>query len=626
MRTPIYIADKKRSKYAYQALLNLEKAIVMANAYADHNYHVDQPRSGKHLSLKSSIKRSKEGLTPKKKVRIADDQEQIEDIEDHKTMEPDAEQLASRRNQLENLQKLMSLRESIKTSRESVGSFGRAANQAMVSHEDQDEILQQILDQEKDEIRKVEEQLRLSKIEKEKHNKLDHEAQIEKMKRWDVIDQKRDMKKQQRNEALNRDIDPFRVAEELEKQEKEKHQPVHDSQGNTLDDLELSSITDDDEREQKMKEKEEEGKFLTFKRFMNNKKQSESKDEDVVLHRESKPEPEVYNIQIVEEEEEHELESDITDELDFSNQNRSFDKHPLDISHDSKIEEESIRMSRTTLRTIKDRKNKSEGPIGRTFAYLDARSMTQSSLTKIGSFLRRLRTYISENYTSLKEWITSEKAEQKKRKSKSVPNRSKTDKVLIKPSKRLPVEEIKAVPVSKPQQVLKKEPTSKGSSMADIMKKHRTFGKTAQELLFENDDSELNSEDPSVILKRKLAKLKDDERKLKEMEQQIDIDLKDLKGAISTEEIESVRNKIGEKLSTKKKGKKGKKKKKKQNKVHHDMQRMKQDHIKKILNKDIEGEDESSPQHKPIVKDFKSDHDSVGPPTKRPNVEEDKLN
>lgn len=101
MKTPLNLAEKKRSKFAYEALVNLEKAIVMTNAYVDRKYGSKNPRSGKHLHLKSSLKQSKEANSPKKRVRIQE--EDVEDYvnNDHRTVDSDPAKIADRHSYVE---------------------------------------------------------------------------------------------------------------------------------------------------------------------------------------------------------------------------------------------------------------------------------------------------------------------------------------------------------------------------------------------------------------------------------------------------------------------------------------------------------------------------------------------
>jgi hypothetical protein len=617
MRTPIYLAEKKRSKFAYQALFNLEKAITMANAFVDRRYGSGQPKSGSQLQLKSSLKQS---ISPKKKIRIRASQEEMADYiqEDHKAVEKNEDKLAKRNSHLEHLQKLMHMRSSI--SRSSMGSFGKEAQKAIAHDEDKDAMLLEIIEREKDEIRQVEEQLKFTHILKEKQTDLTHHAQIEKIKRWQVINQKREMREEQRQDAHNRDLDPFKVANELEQEQEQERL------NNKAQELELSSATDEEERDRNFAEREKKGKFVTFKQFMVDKNisQDHTNNDDVVKIRHSSPkkilekvpeEPEI-------EHENEEEESEIEEELDFTNNNRSFEKHPVEAHHNSDVEDDqSVRMSSSTMRNIKSRKrNRSTGPVGRSVAYVDAHSIAEQSANKISKFFKWIGRYIHDRYVHLKEWMIVEKEVKKRSKSK--------------PSKKLKMpEEVKRPKLGREEMIFEQEvkmqaikeiEKPKGKSMAGIMKKHRTFGKTAEELIFEQDDSDFDSEQPSVLLRKKIDKLKRDEQKLKEIEMQIDQDLRELRGAVPEEEIEAVKRQIDNKLNDKKNKKK--RRKKKQNKVHHNMQKMKHDNIKKIMDERIGQFSESEEKPKKMknikVKDFKSDHDSYSRPRDNEDNEE----
>ena len=69
MRTPIYLAEKKRSKFAYKALVNLEKAIMMSNTFNERKY---DKKNEKQLKSALKLKEKVNDASPKKKVRISD--------------------------------------------------------------------------------------------------------------------------------------------------------------------------------------------------------------------------------------------------------------------------------------------------------------------------------------------------------------------------------------------------------------------------------------------------------------------------------------------------------------------------------------------------------------------------
>ena len=634
MRTPIYLAEKKRSKYAYQALINLTKAITMANAYTDRKYGDEMPSKNlKQMSLKNSLKKNSEIGPTKKNVRIMDNSEKydysVED--DHKTMEPDDIELIARNKQLNNLEKLINLRESFKASKDSLGSFGFAANQAREYQNDdneQDQILKAILQQEKEEIRKVEQQLRFSEVEKQKQEQAQWKGQIEKAKRWNVIDQKREIKDAQRKQALAEETDPFKIAEQLEAEEEQRQLAIHSKN------IDLSSVTDDEVREQNMKNKENEGKTVTFKKFLHDKRPSQPKSqklksaiknsleqEDQVMMRESHPAP-IQELSPYEEEKETPQveESDIDDELDFTNKNRSFDKHPLEGSYDSKVEEDDIRMSKNTLRQIKVKtRNRSQGPPGRTFAYFDARDLAQRSMTRLGNLFSRFRKFLGDKYENLYNWYYIEESDIPKRKKKRYVSEEK---------KQLPTIDEMQINGQDINEILRSRQFSKERPLVEVaqniltpkanskthLEKYRPHLKTAEQLAFEEVES-FNSDQPSFILQKKIEKLKQEEMQLKEFEKKVAEEIRNLKQQKNQKVVDQTIDEITEKVDQK--TKKSRKKKKK-SKKYHDMKRMKQEHIKKILNQEDQQESSNSNKNNMIiVKDFKSDHES--PPPQREN-------
>jgi hypothetical protein len=618
MRTPLYLAEKKKSKYAYEALINLEKAIMMSNAFTERKYFGEKPgKFKKYLTLKSSIKNEFD-VKRHKTVRIKDKSDHfVSSQEENQANSPDEFELIARSKQLQNLEKLINLRESLRSSKTSLDNFSKG------NHVDpeQTEILKEILQREKEEIAAMEEQLAYTSYQKRKERQTEYLGQVEKVKRWGVIDQKRQFIKEQRSKALEED--KFEEAEKVvEQQEKELQ----------AREIELSSATDEEERERRAQQREQEGKFVTFKKFLDDKqgkegatgkpkveKSKQQKDDEVVL-RESKQQFEDGKLEEVKEVQE---ESDIDDELDFTNKNRSFDKHPLEQLHDSKLDEEDeedIRMSKSTLRQIKVKKrNRSEGPPGRSYAYFNARSLAEKGVTKLSSLLSRFKQFLSEKYHNLKNWVFVEDEE---------PSRPKKKRIASEEKKKLPkIEEMKIngqdiVQVMENMtnyksrnlaEERKERPPSKGRSMAEVLKKQRTYGKTAEQLLFENDSDFEEEEQPSVILKKEIQRLKDEELKLKEFELQIEKDINELKRKQTKDDIDAESSVIQEKLAKRKTKKTKKKKKSKQQKVYHDMKKMKQQHIKKILNQDFEVLSDINKKKSLFTKDFKSDHESASP-------------
>ena len=168
----------------------------------------------------------------------------------------------------------------------------------------------------------------------------------------------REFKEMERKQLASNDA--FRIAKQLELEDEQNE----NKNKNKAVELDLSNITDEEEREKRRKENN--GHFVSFKEYMNTKvnNQQEDKDDEVNL-RESKPEIEKESPKIKQNTQEETKQSKnnkfepslevIDEEPNFENRNRSFPRHPLDESHDSKIEEESIRMSKSTLRQIKSK-------------------------------------------------------------------------------------------------------------------------------------------------------------------------------------------------------------------------------------------------------------------------------
>lgn len=384
----------------------------------------------------------------------------------------------------------------------------------------------------------------------------------------------------------------------------------------------------------KLAELAKEGQFLTFKKFLKDKhekvaqetKSKKVKSQPKVIKNETKLEKvqklekpqnieeDKYELQNDENQEVHHLDEDMvkireskleqsegedTEELDFSNNDRSFDKHPLEIEHDGKIEEDSIRMSKSTLRNIKVKKRaRSTGPLGRTPVYVDTQSMAKKSLQKAKKFIHSLRLFFAKHLRHLKEWWNKDTSSEKiAKRSKSTTKQEKTKKLDIS-------EEVEVIPfeyVTKKVESIRKP---EGKTIEEIIRPSRTYGKSGQELIFEQDSSSVNEDEPSVLLKRKIDKLREDEAKLKEYEKQLEDELKRLRQSPKQEDIEQLRVEYNEKVKTK--SKKGKKKK--NSKKYHDMRRMKQDQIKRHLHLEPKKDKETlKPKQQYVVKEYKSD-------------------
>ena len=206
----------------------------------------------------------------------------------------------------------------------------------------------------------------------------------------------------------------------------EKEYKIDEQEDNNFQELDLSSVTDEEEREKKLKEKAKEGQFLTFKQFLKDKELKQQDQIDVEPDKKSKVKPQkekpINNKRFEEEKQAPDedmvkvnesivnSESNATEELDFSNHDRSFERHPLEIDHTSKIDEDSIRMSKNTLRQIKVKKrSRSSGPIGRSFVYVDTQSIAQiKRIQKTKNFLKALKEFFRKQYNNLKEWWNRE--------------------------------------------------------------------------------------------------------------------------------------------------------------------------------------------------------------------------
>lgn len=154
MRTPIYLAEKKNSKYAYQALLNLEKAIMMSNAFTERKYGPLKEEDEKTPKLKSSLKPVEKQRSLKKLAKLP---EQMVNTSDEEVVGVDqlikqSEDIESRLQRISHIEHLKSVRDSIKSSRSSLGGFTKAAKKAKAVSKDQDKLLAKILKREKEEL------------------------------------------------------------------------------------------------------------------------------------------------------------------------------------------------------------------------------------------------------------------------------------------------------------------------------------------------------------------------------------------------------------------------------------------------------------------------------------------
>ena len=113
---------------------------------------------------------------------------------------------------------LSSLHIDIRKSQESsissiAGSFNRKIIDAKIKHDEQQEYLQEILKLEHEEQKEVENKLNVSEIRHIKDEQIEHKHTIEKVKRRDIIDQKRIDKESKRKMLSNCETDPFKQAE-----------------------------------------------------------------------------------------------------------------------------------------------------------------------------------------------------------------------------------------------------------------------------------------------------------------------------------------------------------------------------------------------------------------------------
>ena len=191
MRTPIYLAEKKKAKYAYQALENLEKAIIMANAFTERKYG-SLKENDKNKGLKSSLKQIDHQNSQKKRVKITDELNRIPESESEQVddIARQSQEIETRRQKIEHIEQLKNIRDSIKSSRSSLGSFTKAANKAKSNKDEQGIILEEILEREREELQDLEDNLKISVVEKLKQEQIEKDHKLEKIRRWNVIEQK----------------------------------------------------------------------------------------------------------------------------------------------------------------------------------------------------------------------------------------------------------------------------------------------------------------------------------------------------------------------------------------------------------------------------------------------------
>ena len=191
MRTPIYLAEKKNAKYAYQALENLEKAIIMANAFTERKYG-SLKENDKNKGLKSSLKQIDNQNSQKKRVKITDELNRIPESESEQVddITRQSQEIETRRQKIEHIEQLKNIRDSIKSSRSSLGSFSKAVNKAKSNKDEQGIILEEILEREREELQDLEDNLKISVVEKLKQEQIEKDHKLEKIRRWNVIEQK----------------------------------------------------------------------------------------------------------------------------------------------------------------------------------------------------------------------------------------------------------------------------------------------------------------------------------------------------------------------------------------------------------------------------------------------------
>ena len=191
MRTPIYLAEKKNAKYAYQALENLEKAIIMANAFTERKYG-SLKENDKNKGLKSSLKQIDNQNSQKKRVKITDELNRIPESESEQVddITRQSQEIETRRQKIEHIEQLKNIRDSIKSSRSSLGSFSKAVNKAKSNKDEQGIILEENLEREREELQDLEDNLKISVVEKLKQEQIEKDHKLEKIRRWNVIEQK----------------------------------------------------------------------------------------------------------------------------------------------------------------------------------------------------------------------------------------------------------------------------------------------------------------------------------------------------------------------------------------------------------------------------------------------------
>lgn len=247
MRTPIYIAEKKKNKYAYQALVNLQKAITMANAYTERKYGIQSEKQ-----LKSALKPrlSAEPLSNKKHVRLALNETPTYE---HDSLDTDgvlrkSQELESKRRKIEEMEEFKKIRENIHSSDSSIGSFSKRAIDAREKHYEQQEYLKEILELEKEELEDAESQLQMSQIKDMKDEEIEHNHNLEKIKRWSVIDQKRLNRKDKRKSVLSQNNEKLKLSNQLANEYVSKSE-FSESITQEIQNVDLSDLTEDDIRE-----------------------------------------------------------------------------------------------------------------------------------------------------------------------------------------------------------------------------------------------------------------------------------------------------------------------------------------------------------------------------------------
>ncbi|CAI2372915.1 unnamed protein product [Moneuplotes crassus] len=419
-KTPLSLAKGKKSKNAYKALMELQNTTKSTNSFLGKKHLKKASEKFRPLNLKSSFKKSKPSAFSKKKVRIA--LEQLAGVYKDQKKEDISEDLKS--GVLERLNKLATLRTHLSSSSE-INDFAQYASKALKDDKiDQDSLVMQILEYEKEEIKKVEKLLHLAHQEDQEESKDPQEESKEVLQKNDKIGNL---------DLLNKDLleiedketllpkDKCTESKETTEIKQNDDQDAQPPQGHDLDEAtieenkdlnteEINNLADDPTLKPHLCE---EIKDVHNDSLISKEKTSEPTDilkakveieENLV--QESERKGEIKELSSVSKDIPDE--SDIEDDLDFSSHNRSFEKHPLEESHDSETTEEEVGLEIVERKESKKIRNKSTEPIGRSHIYIDANSYARQGAQKCTKFYQTLSQFLSQKYQNFQQFLTTQ--------------------------------------------------------------------------------------------------------------------------------------------------------------------------------------------------------------------------